>query len=75
VTGSEPHPVTGQPTGLPVDATPAKRGEVVREGRCGRREKLKATRKLAFERWLAPEIFDAEGRQIESLSRLDGARA
>ncbi len=31
-------------------------------------------RKTAFERWLAPENFDAQGRQIESLSRLNGAR-
>jgi RimJ/RimL family protein N-acetyltransferase len=30
-------------------------------------------RKAAFERWLAPENFDAAGRQIESLSAHDGA--
>jgi RimJ/RimL family protein N-acetyltransferase len=29
-------------------------------------------RKTAFERWLAPENFDADGRQIESLSALNG---
>jgi RimJ/RimL family protein N-acetyltransferase len=29
-------------------------------------------RKANFERWLAPENFGAEGRQIESLSRLNG---
>jgi len=29
-------------------------------------------RKAAFERWLAPENFDADGRQIESLGRLNG---
>jgi RimJ/RimL family protein N-acetyltransferase len=30
-------------------------------------------RKANFERWLAPENFSADGRQIESLSRLNGA--
>jgi RimJ/RimL family protein N-acetyltransferase len=30
-------------------------------------------RKAAFERWLAPENFDAQGRQRESLRRLNGA--
>ena len=29
-------------------------------------------RKAAFERWLAPENFDSKGRQIESLSVLNG---
>jgi RimJ/RimL family protein N-acetyltransferase len=39
----EPHPVTGQPVGLPVDATPAQRpGPVTLEGRYGRVEKLAA---------------------------------
>src|SRR6266705_2073926 len=38
---SEPHPSTGQPVGLPVDATPARRpGPVTLEGRYGRIEKL-----------------------------------
>jgi RimJ/RimL family protein N-acetyltransferase len=38
---SEPHPVTGQPIGLPVDATPAQRpGPVTLAGRYGRVEKL-----------------------------------
>ena len=38
---SEPHPSTGQPIGLPVDATPARRpGPVTLEGRYGRVEKL-----------------------------------
>ena len=38
---SEPHPSTGQPVGLPVDATPARRpGPVTLEGRYGRVEKL-----------------------------------
>jgi RimJ/RimL family protein N-acetyltransferase len=38
---SEPHPVTGQPVGLPVDTTPALRpGPVTLEGRHGRVEKL-----------------------------------
>lgn len=31
------------------------------------------TRKRAFERWLAPENFDAEGRQLLSLTVLNGA--
>ena len=30
-------------------------------------------RKAAFERWLDPKNFDAKGRQIESLGRLNGA--
>ena len=38
---SEPHPVTGQPVGLPVDATPAQRpAPVTIEGRYGRLERL-----------------------------------
>jgi len=38
---SEPHPSTGQPVGMPVDATPAQRPEpVTLEGRWGRVEKL-----------------------------------
>jgi RimJ/RimL family protein N-acetyltransferase len=41
MTDSEPHPETGQPIGLPVDATPAKRpGPVTLQGRYGRLEKL-----------------------------------
>jgi RimJ/RimL family protein N-acetyltransferase len=41
--GSEPHPQTGQPVGLPVDPTPAPRpGPVTLQGRYGRLEKLKA---------------------------------
>ena len=40
---SEPHPISGQPVGLPVDATPAQRpGPVTLEGRYGRVEKLAA---------------------------------
>jgi RimJ/RimL family protein N-acetyltransferase len=31
-------------------------------------------RKAAFERWLAPENFDADGRQRASLSELNGAQ-
>ena len=43
MTGSEPHPQTGQPVGLPVDdPTPAPRpGPVTLKGRYGRLEKLK----------------------------------
>jgi len=38
---SEPHPSTGQPVGLPVDATAARRpGLITLEGRYGRVEKL-----------------------------------
>jgi RimJ/RimL family protein N-acetyltransferase len=38
---SEPHPLTGQPVGLPVDTTPAQRpGPVTMKGRYGRLEKL-----------------------------------
>jgi RimJ/RimL family protein N-acetyltransferase len=39
--GWEPHPVTGQPVGLPVETTPAQRpGPVTLEGRYGRVERL-----------------------------------
>jgi len=42
MTGSAPHPTTGQPIGLPVDATPAPRpGPVTLPGRYGRVEKLR----------------------------------
>jgi RimJ/RimL family protein N-acetyltransferase len=41
MTDFEPHPQTGQPIGLPVDATPARRpGPVTLQGRYGRLEKL-----------------------------------
>jgi RimJ/RimL family protein N-acetyltransferase len=41
-TFSEPHPQTGQPVGLPVDITPAKRpGPVTLNGRHGHLEKLR----------------------------------
>jgi RimJ/RimL family protein N-acetyltransferase len=41
MTGSEAHPQTGQPVGLPVDPTPAPRpGPVTLKGRYGRLEKL-----------------------------------
>ena len=41
MTGSEPHPQTGQPVGLPVDTAPAKwPGPVTLQGRYGRVEKL-----------------------------------
>jgi RimJ/RimL family protein N-acetyltransferase len=43
MTVSEPHPQTGQPIGLPVDATPAQRpGPVTLKGRFGRLEKLQS---------------------------------
>jgi RimJ/RimL family protein N-acetyltransferase len=43
MTGWEPHPQTGQPVGLPVDATPAPwPGSVTLKGRHGRLEKLRA---------------------------------
>jgi len=43
MTASEPHPLTGQPVGLPVDTTPAQRpGPVTLQGRYGRIEKLKS---------------------------------
>ncbi|MGA8699086.1 MAG: GNAT family protein, partial [Xanthobacteraceae bacterium] len=43
MTPSEPHPITGQPIGLPVDPTSAPRpGPVTLKGRYGRLEKLRA---------------------------------
>ena len=43
MTGSDPHPQTGQPVGLAVDTTPAPRpGPVTLKGRYGRIEKLTA---------------------------------
>jgi RimJ/RimL family protein N-acetyltransferase len=43
VTPSEPHPVTGQPIGLPVDITPAQwPSDVVLRGHYGHLEKLRA---------------------------------
>lgn len=49
---SEPHPVTGQPIGLPVDSTPALRpGAVTLKGRYGRLEKLRP------DHW--PDLWDA----------------
>jgi RimJ/RimL family protein N-acetyltransferase len=43
MTASQPHPQTGQPVGLPVDTTPARRPEpVVLKGRYGHLEKLAA---------------------------------
>jgi RimJ/RimL family protein N-acetyltransferase len=49
---SEPHPVTGQPIGLPVDSTPAPRpGAVALKGGYGRLEKLRP------DHW--PDLWDA----------------
>ena len=54
---SEPHPETGQPVGLPVDCTPAKRpGLVTLEGRYGRLEKLGAGH--TSDLWHAFEGYD-----------------
>lgn len=56
---SEPDPVTGQPVGLPVDATPAQRpGPVMLQGRYGRLEKLDAARHGA-DLWRAVQGHDA----------------
>jgi RimJ/RimL family protein N-acetyltransferase len=50
MTGSEPHPQTGQPIGLPVDPRPAPRpGPVTLKGHYGRLEKL--TSKHAADLW------------------------
>jgi RimJ/RimL family protein N-acetyltransferase len=54
----EPHPVTGQPIGLPVDSTPAPRpGPVTLKGRYGRLEKLRP------DHW--PDLWDAFGGHDE----------
>jgi RimJ/RimL family protein N-acetyltransferase len=56
---SGPHPVTGQPVGVPVDASPARRPEaVVLEGRFGRVEKLDLARHAA-DLWHAAQGHDA----------------
>ena len=70
---SEPHPQTGQPVGLPVDAHPAQApGPVTLQGRYGRDSEW-PVRKAAFERWLAPDNFTGEGRQQQSLRGMNGA--
>src|SRR5260221_13482807 len=54
---SEPDPITGQPVGLPVDATPARRpGPVTLEGRYGRVERLAQHHDAAL--WQAVEGRD-----------------
>src|SRR5712691_9503863 len=56
---SAPHPVTSQPVGMPVDASPARRPEaVVLEGRFGRAEKLDPARHAA-DLWQAAQGHDA----------------
>jgi len=58
MTNSEPHPKTGQPIGLQVDKTPAKRpGPVTLKGRYGRLEKLEA--RHAADLWQAFAGHDA----------------
>src|SRR5262249_61167297 len=54
---SEPHPVTGQPVGLPVDATPAQRpSPVMLEGRHGHIERLAQRHEVAL--WKAVQGHD-----------------
>jgi RimJ/RimL family protein N-acetyltransferase len=54
---SEPHPITGQPVGLPAGATPARRpGPAVLDGRYGRVERL--ARQHAAALWKAVEGHD-----------------
>ena len=54
---SEPHPVTGQPVGLPVDTTPARRpGPVTLDGRYGRVERLAPQHAAAL--WKAVDGHD-----------------
>jgi len=54
---SEPHPVTGQPVGLPVDATPAQRpSPVMLEGRHGHIERLAQRHDAAL--WKAVQGHD-----------------
>ena len=56
---SRPPPVTGQPVGVPVDASPARRPEaVVLEGRFGRVEKLDPAHHAA-DLWHAAQGHDA----------------
>jgi RimJ/RimL family protein N-acetyltransferase len=54
---SEPHPVTGQPVGLPVDATPAQRpSPVTLDGRYGHLERLTQRHDTAL--WKAVQGHD-----------------
>src|SRR5262245_62939817 len=54
---SEPHPVTGQPVGLSVDATPAQRpSPVMLEGRHGHIERLAQRHEAAL--WKAVQGHD-----------------
>ena len=58
MTSSQPHPQTGQPVGLPVDTTPAKRPcPVTLQGAYGRLEKLEP--RHAAELWTAFAGHDA----------------
>jgi RimJ/RimL family protein N-acetyltransferase len=55
--GSQAHPVTGQPVGLPVDTTPARRpGPVTLDGRYGRVERLDPKHSAAL--WTSVEGHD-----------------
>ena len=57
MTGSQPHPQTGQPIGLPVDTTSAKLpGPVTLAGRYGRIEKLKGEHAASL--WQAAQGHD-----------------
>lgn len=72
---SEPDPVTGQPVGLPVDATPAQRpGPVMLQGRYGRLEKLDAARHGA-DLWRAVHGHDAIWTYMSAYGPFAGERA
>lgn len=75
MTGSEPHPATGLPIGLPVDTSPARKPEaVVLQGRFGRVEKLDAQRH-GHDLWRAVEGHDQIWTYMSSYGPFDDAGA
>ena len=71
---SEPHPQTGQPVGLAVDATPAERpGPVTLQGRYGRVERLDARHAATL--WEAVKGHDALWTYMPSYGPFADAKA
>jgi RimJ/RimL family protein N-acetyltransferase len=73
-TASEPHPVTGQPVGVPVDATPSRRpGPVTLDGRYGRVERLAQHHAAAL--WTAVKGHDGVWTYMSSYGPFAGLSA